>query len=271
MFHPLLAAGWEDLLKLAPIVIGVLVWVISHFAGQVKPKVPPQRRPIGQPPQPGAPQQAKDPLQAEIDEFLRQAQALREGRPAAQPQRPGSPQRDQPPQPARTADSQRSRPFRRPSSTPPKRGARRDETRTVSRPTPPPVVEVVETPPARQPLSARLDSDNRFAQRAAQFSRMQEESDSEFKKHMDRVFSRDVSTLKPSALGVFEAAGASAKAAHATADAAATASAAGNQSATAPSIARQHASDIALFLAGRKNIRDAIILTEILNRPEGRW
>ena len=57
----------------------------------------------------------------------------------------------------------------------------------------------------------------------------------------------------------------------ATADAAATVSAAGAQSAYAPAIVRKQASNIALFLAGRKNIRDAIILNEILNRPEARW
>src|SRR5437868_5514990 len=79
----LLAAGWNDFAAILPIVVAVLVWVISHFAGQVQPKAQ-QRRAVGQP-KPGGPQPpAKDPLQAEIDEFLRQAQSVREGKPADQ-------------------------------------------------------------------------------------------------------------------------------------------------------------------------------------------
>ncbi len=257
----LLAVGWEDFLKLLPIVIGVLLWVISHFAGQVQPKIPPQRRPMGQPPQPGPPQPAKDSLQAEINEFLRQAQAAREGRSSNQPQRDTA-------QPTQVSRPQRGRSFRRAAGSQPRRGARRDETRPVPRPTP--VVEIVEPTPVRQPLVERLDTE-KFAQRAAQFSRMQEESDTEFQKHMDRVFSHDVSTLKPVPLGVFEAAAASKREETATAAAAAKESAGGAQSAYAPSVNRKQASDIAPFLAGRKNIRDAIILNEILARPEARW
>jgi hypothetical protein len=85
------------------------------------------------------------------------------------------------------------------------------------------------------------------------------------------VFANDLSGLKPVPLGMFEAAGASAREATATANAAATVSAGGAQSAYAPAIVRKQANDIALFLAGRKNIRDAIILNEILSRPEARW
>ncbi len=100
---------------------------------------------------------------------------------------------------------------------------------------------------------------------------MQEESDAEFQKHMNRVFSHDISSLKPAPLGVFEAAAATKRAETATAAAAEKDFAGTNQSAYAPAIARKQASDIALFLAGRKNIRDAIILNEILARPESRW
>jgi hypothetical protein len=100
---------------------------------------------------------------------------------------------------------------------------------------------------------------------------MQEETDAEFQKHMQRVFAHDVSTLKPATLGVFESAGAAARAESASAAAAEKKSAGDSQSAYAPTTARKQASDIALFLAGRKNIRDAIILNEILSRPESRW
>jgi hypothetical protein len=73
--------------------------------------------------------------------------------------------------------------------------------------------------------------------------------------------------LKPGAQGIFEAAGAAA----ASAVAAATPVAGADAASTAPTAARKAASDIAVFLAGRKNIRDAVILTEILQRPESRW
>jgi hypothetical protein len=109
------------------------------------------------------------------------------------------------------------------------------------------------------------DEDKKFADRAASLSRMQEESDAEFQGHMSRVFDRDVSKLK-SAVGMFEAAGATAKAASLAAGTAAANAA--QQSSTAPNVARKQLSDIALFLAGRKNIRDAVILSEIMKRPE---
>ncbi len=88
---------------------------------------------------------------------------------------------------------------------------------------------------------------------------------------MQRVFEHGVGKLKEGPPGMFEAAGAAAAAATAAALTSATASAAGAETATAPIATHKAASNIALFLAGRKNIRDAIILTEILQRPEYRW
>src|SRR5437879_3295661 len=100
MFSPLLAAGfnWDDLIRLAPFIIALLVWVINRFASTA-PKKPPQGRPVqAKPAAPPIAKQANDPLQSEIDEFLRQAKSLREGKPnqprEAMAQRDASRQRD---------------------------------------------------------------------------------------------------------------------------------------------------------------------------------
>jgi hypothetical protein len=121
-----------------------------------------------------------------------------------------------------------------------------------------------------QHVAETLDS-SKFMKRATQLSQVQEATDADFRQHMQRVFQLDLGSLKKEPTGIFEAAGAAAKAASAAVAAKATAAAAGAESGTAPVATQQRTSDIALFLAGRKNIRDAIILSEILQRPEQRW
>jgi hypothetical protein len=275
MIQPLFAFDWEVLFGVVFFVISGLLWVINRFAVPAgKPKAPPQRRPAGGAvkPQPGAPApRAADPLQAEIEEFLRQAQARREGKPAPQPPRApvAMPERREPPPQPQRGNEQRGRPPRRTTANQPKRGASREETRPVSRPVHVPLSSESHPvePKHRSLVSDSIDGE-RFSERTASLSRMREHSDSEFQSHMSRVFDRDLGTLNTGPLGMFEAAGATAKAATLTAAAADVASAGGNQSASAPNAIRRQTSDIALFLAGRKNIRDAIILNEILKRPE---
>jgi hypothetical protein len=121
-----------------------------------------------------------------------------------------------------------------------------------------------------QHVADTLDS-SKFAKRATQLSQVEQSTDKEFREHMQRVFQHDLGTLKKAPTGIFEAAGAAASAESAAVSAKATAAAAGAQSGTAPVATHKRTSDIALFLAGRKNIRDAIILSEILQRPEHRW
>jgi hypothetical protein len=284
--HSLLlaAGGWNDFLRLVPFVIAFLVWVIGRFASQV-PQKPPQRgvaAPRPNPPQP--PKPAGDPLQTEINEFLRQAQAAREGRAAPKPDqaRPAAAQSGDmmTPSSGRPGDVKRQRPSRRPPGAQPRRDSGREETRTTARPLARPVVvEVARArpepkPPAResvaQHVAETLDS-SKFSKRATQLSQVQESTDADFRQHMQRVFQHDLGTLPKEASGIFEAAGAAANAATAALAAKASAAAAGAESGTAPVATYKHRSDIALFLAGRKNMRDAIILTEILQRPEHRW
>ena len=75
-----IAAGWVDLMRLLPFVIAFLVWVIGRFATNL-PQKPPQRATrLPKPAAPQTPQQQGDPLQSEINEFLQQARSAQEGR-----------------------------------------------------------------------------------------------------------------------------------------------------------------------------------------------
>ena len=268
----LFAAGWNDFLRILPIVVVILVWVINQFSGKLQAPQPPQKRVPPMNPQaapPPRPQQGippgQQPLQAEIEEFLRQAQALREGRPV--------PPRNQP---ARPAVQQQAAPPGAGASRRPRQQQRRpqdaDAKREPARPAPPQPAAPAAEPPREsvaQYVAEHIDS-SKFAQRASSLSNIQKETD-EFQQHMARVFDRGVGKIEKGPLGMFEAAGQVAAAASAVAATSATTAAGGAESATAPIATFKVASNIALFLAGRKNIRDAIILTEILQRPEHRW
>jgi hypothetical protein len=281
MLSPLFAAGWPELLRLLPFVIAFLVWVIGRFASQL-PQKPPQRGPA--PPKlapPPPPKKISGPLQSEINEFLRQAQALREGRVASKPGQPASAQTSDSMKPSfgRPGDSKGKRTPRRSSTAQSDVGSRRKENRPAFRSTSSDAVEQSRSQPEQQSqaresvaqhVAETLDS-SKFARRATQLSQVQESTDNEFRQHMERVFRPDLGSLKKDTSGIFEAAGAAAQAASAAVAAKATAAAAGAESGTAPVATHKRTADIALFLAGRKNIRDAIILNEILLRPEQRW
>lgn len=265
----LFAAGWNDFLKILPIVVVILVWVINQFSGKFQAPQLPQKRvpPMNPPAAPPRAQQGvppgQQPLQAEIEEFLRQAQALREGRPV--------PPRNQPARAAAGQEGASAGASRRPrqSQRRPQDGTgRREPPRTAP---PEPAAPVAEPPreSVAQYVAEHIDS-SKFAQRASSLSNIQKETD-EFQQHMSRVFDRGIGKLDKGPLGMFEAAGQNAAAASAAAATSATTAAGGAESATAPIATFKVASNIALFLAGRKNIRDAIILTEILQRPEHRW
>lgn len=271
---PVLAVGWDLFLQILPFVIAVLVWVINRFATVAAQKQPPGKAAMRKPVAPPAGKPAGDPLQNEIDEFLRQAKAAREGQGAApQPMKPavqgeqrGAPRQSRPGQPPI------ARPQRRLQPPPGKRVARRDETRQQPPPVRAPViVEVVEAAPVRESVAehvAQAMDSEKFSRRATELSHVQKASDDEFQQHMQRVFEHGLGNLNPQPAGIFEVA---AQAAAATASAAAVktaAAAAGSQSASAPAATKKGATDIALFLAGRKNVRDAVILSEILKRPQ---
>lgn len=276
------AAAWDDFFKLLPFIIVVLFWVINKFAGQLQPPQPPQKRvPPLNPPEPrqqGAGPPGQQPLQAEIEEFLRQAQALREGRPAAprnQPVGGGRPAAQEQRMPPGAGAGRQGRPARRAQQSGTKRNTAGEMRPNSQRqaPSAPPAAqaEAAERPreSVAQYVAEHIDN-SKFAERAGALSNIQKETD-EFQQHMQRVFEHGMGRHETGPLGVFESAGAAAAAAQAAAATSATTLAGGAQSATAPTAVRKSAGNIALFLAGRKNIRDAIILTEILQRPEHRW
>jgi hypothetical protein len=295
----LLAAGWADFIRLLPFIIAFLVWVIGRFASQIPQKIPQRGAAPPKPFAPPPPKQANDPLQSEIDEFLRQAQAVREGRASSKPasaqpatgkmrdagfpSTAASPQNPKPrsdtisPSSGRPGNVQVPRTARRPPPAKPQRDPRRNQSTPVSNTPPMSIAADVarDLPQAgrgsvAEHVAETLDS-SKFARRATQLSQVQQSTDAEFQAHMQRVFQHDLGSLKKETGGIFEAAGAASDAASAALAAKAGAAAAGAQSGTAPTAVYQRRNDIAVFLAGRKNVRDAIILSEILQRPEHRW
>jgi len=271
----LLAANWAEFLRLLPFVIAFLVWVIGRLATQV-PQKPPQRG--GIPPKPltpPAPKKVGDSLQNEISEFLRQAQAAREGRAGAKSDESAPATAQITPSSGRPGDA-RSKRARRPMSEQSDRSSPSKENRPTSRaPIAPAIPEVSRAPleaaPQQRESVARhvaetLDS-SKFAQRATRLSQVPELTDSDFRQHMQRVFQHNVGSLKDDALlTVSKIGGAAGKSAALPETAAA---------AVAPVVRqlsdRKLAADIAALLAGGKGIRDAVILTEILQRPQDRW
>ena len=208
------------------------------------PKKPPQRkRPAGLPNSPQQAKPAKDSLQSEIEEFLKQAKAVREGKASSEksaPRKSNAPLSGAaPPKPLRPIEFPPQKTSRRSLPTLPKRGARREETRPVVRPLTSATAEVVQNQPARESVAqhvAETLENSKFARRATQLSQVQQQSDNEFQQHMQRVFQRELGTLKTESAGIFEAAAATAAGVTATALAKATAAAGGSQSATAPTV-----------------------------------
>ncbi len=162
------AAAWDDFFKILPFIIVVLVWVINQFAGKLQPPQPPVKRlPPIQPPAPGQPAvpRGQQPLQAEIEEFLRQAQALREGRPV--------PQRNQAAADRRRAAAEQLEPGgAKRRQRPPRRAPQGGTNPTLQRPStanvPPAQAETTDAPreSVAQYVAEHIDS-SKFAQRTA--------------------------------------------------------------------------------------------------------
>src|SRR5262245_25406476 len=113
MFAPLFAADWDVLIKVGGLIVVGLDRLIFALAKKVEQQPTGRMAPMeGQPEMDAA--QPADPLQAEIDEFLRKAQAQREGRTddfaQPKPQTPAEPPR-------------RPRPKRRPVTSSTRRGS----------------------------------------------------------------------------------------------------------------------------------------------------
>ncbi|HEY2881773.1 MAG TPA: hypothetical protein VGJ15_05055 [Pirellulales bacterium] len=248
---PLFAIGWNEVLPIVFVLVVVMGWVIRAFSAIV-PKQPPPRQPVRPPVNPPNAGKAADPLQSEIDQFLKQAQAMREGKP--------NPARNQPagrnPMPSATKPTgsstaaDKSRTTRRPSSAPvaPQREAPRQPAR--------PLVAESKPTPRRDSLTpdspARPQTGSTFA--PASLGKMAQDADVEFREHMDRVFKHDVGNLPPGSEAEVVLTVATDEA-----------------PAAKDSGKRKAAREIAVLLSDRKNIRNTIVLNEIISRPEHRW
>src|ERR1700690_742513 len=153
-----IAAGWIDFMRLLPFVIAFLVWVIGRFATNL-PQKPPQRgvRPL-KPAAPQMPKQQGDPLQTEINEFLQQARAAKEGRASSKTGKVATTteqsREKMPASSGRAEDAPRKRTPRRSATAQSDTGSRREEGRPISRsPLQPAAAEL--SPPQLEPVPAR--------------------------------------------------------------------------------------------------------------------
>jgi hypothetical protein len=221
--------------------IVVLLFVIqiirAVITGVGNPNVP-QRRPPGQIPRmPPPPPQGEEnqALKGEIEEFLRRVSNRREG----QPQRPhGAPSR-----PIPVARPQ-------PSGSPPDRRRR-----------PPPVVIAtagvpvaeVQTPGQRddiQDLVKRHLNTRGIEQRAGKLTNIGEH-ERQFERQVQQTFAHEVGHLKPSSLS-------SPDDARSVSD-------------TAPQVVDENRNNKSFALLTGSNLINAVIVNEIMQRPEHRW
>jgi hypothetical protein len=199
----------------------------------------PNRRPPGQPPRIPQPPQGgeNEALKGEIEEFLRRVSNRREG----QPQRPTG----KPPRPAPV--------IRTPTTTAPADRRRRPAPVVIAT-AGTPVLEVVETPTARGDVDdhvKRYLNTGQFEQRAGHLSSI-DEKERQFDRQIQRTFAHEVGHLKPSEFS--------------------TPNDERSVSEAAPQVIddqKKQNTSFALLTGG--NLINAVIVSEIMNRPEHRW
>jgi hypothetical protein len=195
-----------------------------------------QRRPPGQMPRMPAPPQGEEneTLKGEIEEFLRRVSNRREG----QPQRPpGAPQR---PIPVVRPQQGGSSPERRRRPTP-----------VVIATGGVPIGEI-QAPNRRdaQDLARRHLSSSGFEERGDQLTKI-DEHERQFERQVQKTFSHEVGHLKPSVLASPEDAG--------------------TVSDTAPQVVDENRTNKSFALLTGSNLINAVIINEIMQRPEHRW
>jgi hypothetical protein len=218
--------------------IVVLLFVIqiirAVITGAGNPNMP--RRPPGQMPRMPAPPQGEEneALKGEIEEFLRRVSNRREG----QPQRPpGAPQR---PIPVVRPQQGGSSPERRRRPTP-----------VVIATGGVPIAEV-QAPTRRdsRELARRHLSSRGFEQRGDQLTKI-DEHERQFERQVQQTFAHEVGHLKPSVLSSPEDAGAVSEA--------------------APQVVDENRTNKSFALLTGSNLINAVIINEIMQRPEHRW
>lgn len=236
----LLFAGIDDWLQFLVPAVFVIIWIVSQFMGMVGQKPARPRR------QPGQPQQPGRGLADQIDAFLKQVQQAQQDQ---QDRARGKvrPQRAAPPQPAEMPGAPRRRP------------------EPLAGPQQPEVVEAelieperVEPPPVKLRRAARQQkSPPRHGRppRAIPVERATAEpvdlADEKMAEHMQQVFDHEVGALADTSDAIHEK----------------DAIKKGSPTVEIPTTAQA----IRDMLAEPQSVRKAVILSEILRRPEPRW
>ncbi len=232
--HALLAAGFgQEWVELIIFGLAFIFWLLGKVFGVQQQ--PPARRPPGQA-LPRPPQAAPgDPLQSEIEEFLRRASGRKDGgAPAAR--NPNQPQ----PTKVRTAGvnpaARKPRPIQ-PASA-----------RTKAAAAPP---ALPDTPDGIDQHVKKYLSTTDFDRRVSQLSSI-DRKEQEFDQQVNQTFAHEVGHLKGSAIAV-------------AGEAPVTSAAAPE-----PQLANTQNS-LAKLLSSPANLKSAVVLNEILQRPSHRW
>jgi hypothetical protein len=240
MSQPLLLAIDPQTIEAVIGLVAILFWVLGKLLGQ--PQQPPARRPQAQlPPRPleRPPQQGQaDPLQSEIEEFLRRASGQRKPADTAAQGRPDRTRLPRSRQPGARQDPRRGRPGQP----------------TAPQGSPQPVAAApdpaLDTPEALDRHVKQFMDTGEFDRRTAKLTTI-EKQDQQFEKHLKDTFTHEVGHLRGGALAI-----------------------SGESSVTsaAPPIAEgQRRNFLALLLANPAELKTAVLLNEILPRPEHRW
>ncbi|HKD38053.1 MAG TPA: hypothetical protein VKB78_14670 [Pirellulales bacterium] len=234
----------------AIIILVLIIRVIGAvIAAGNNPNMPP-RRPPGPPRLPQPPDGDSDALRGEIEEFLKRVSNRREGQPqrppGAPPRPPGAPGRPGgvPPRPTPV--------IRTPPSVPPQERRRRPPVVVATASTP--TLEVVEPVGPGGDIDEhvkRYMSTRQFDQRAGQLTSI-DEKERQFDRQVQKTFAHEVGHLRPSALSI-----------------------AGDDrsvSEIAPKVIDdQNRQNKSFGLLTGKNLINAVIISEIMQRPEHRW
>jgi hypothetical protein len=232
MIQPLLLAD-ADWVKLATFLVIGTFYLISFLAGKLRDRQVAKNRV----PQRPAKADGADAIAGELDEFLKKAQ--KRDQPTKQPARPA------PPPVVASARSESRKPRRRGDDRgdPSKR-------RTLAAPLPT-LTESRAKDDAQRKRSEGVEEHVRhaidtrkFDQRAAQLGQL--DASPQIETHLQQTFSHQLGTLGPAS------------------------SPAATTPAAAAVGATRAAAPIAALLSGG-NLKQAVILKEILERPEGRW
>jgi len=235
MFAPLFAFGFDDLVKVLFLVIMVGSWIFSQVAAarnQGNAAKGQQARRPGPAPRPQQPP-AGDP----VEEFLRRAQQA-----PAPPKKTGpAKQRVAQPQSSRRPPPLKQRQSGEPLAPPVFRGEQavsREPLRTLA------AEESVFDGGVAQHVTSRLDT-SKYEQRAEHFVDEIDQADEKLEEHMHDVFDHKLGQLASTTSDPVEE--------------------------TAQTAAALNSADIAAMLQDPTSMRKAIVLTEILRRPEQRW